>query len=125
MTSTGINIKMVDIGHWALQLTDSIRVPTEQYPIGCLMINGKTILVRPDTITQMSIHALKKPKVPVYAFTTSGDYYVYDDANSIDFEWPEILHDEIVNRVLGNLGMSQREPSLVQYSNTEKQIEGR
>lgn len=123
MLSSDIKVEQVDIGHWSDRINHSVKTPTATYPV--CRIDNVDIVVRPVSVPSVIVHFLKTPTKPVYAYTTSGDDYVYDDANSVDFEWPAQLHDEIVDRVLGNLGISQREPQLVQFSNLEQQKEGR
>ncbi len=118
----GKRVQLIPIGHWNQRINDSIRVPTDDYPV--CMQSGTKFTVYPGTVTSLHIHRLRKPTKPVYAYIVSGDDYVYDDATSIDFEWPEILHDEIINRVLNNMGISQREGALTNYSNIEQQKEG-
>lgn len=121
--TTDVKIEQVNVGHWADRANHSVKVPSATYPI-CRVDFGE-IVVRPITIASVDVHFLKTPTKPIYAYTTSDDEYVYDDDNSVDFEWPEILHDSIVDRVLANLGLSQREPELVQFSNIEQQKENR
>jgi hypothetical protein len=121
-TQAGRNIDSVPIAHWGYRSTSVLLPPNEDYPI-CLVERG-AIKVLPVTLPSIIIKFLKKPIKPVYSFTISGDQYVYDDAASVDIEWSEVLHDEIMNRVLSNLGINFREGTLIQYSQSEKQQEG-
>jgi hypothetical protein len=120
---TNIPITEYNIANWANAVNDSVRVPSATYPI-CLM-DYSQITVLPTSISKADVHFIKKPTKPVYAYTQSGDDYVYNDASSIDFEWPEQLHDAITNRVLANLGIPQQRMDMVQYSNLEQQKEGK
>lgn len=121
--SNGVKIDIVDIGMWYDRLNNPLKAPTTTYP-ACTFEN-RTITVRPASLTSCVVKYLKYPTAPVYAFTQVGTRYVYDDANSVALEFPEILHDDIVNRVLANLGLTNREPQVIQYSNLEMQKEGR
>lgn len=123
LPSTEIKVTLTDIAHWANSVNDSIRVPSTDYPI--CRIDNATINVRPVSVSAVVVHFVKKPSKPVYAFTESSDDYVYDDANSVDFEWTQELHGDIVKRVLGNLGISQSDYEKVQYSNLEQSTEGK
>lgn len=123
VTGTDIKIDMVNIDKWADRINNSVVGPDATYPVG--RIDNAAIYIRPTSVTSVDVHFLKTPKKPVYAFTPSDDDYVYNDGSSEDFEWPEILHDEIMNRVLANLGIAQREGELIQYSNLEQQKEGK
>jgi len=112
-------VQMVDEAHWGNRLNDSVRSPSADYPIANIFAVNK-IRVRPKSITQVTIGWLKQPTKPVYAYNVAGDDYIYDDTASSDYEWNEELDDEIMNRVLANLGISSREEALVQYSNLEQ-----
>lgn len=122
-TSADKKVALINIDKWAAAVNDTVRVPDDNNPIA--LIEGESIKVLPSSVPSVTIHYLKKPTEPVYATTQDGEDYVYDDGNSVDFEWGEEVHDEIMNRVLANLGISQREPALVQYSSIEQQKEGR
>lgn len=119
----GLPVTQLDISHWGSAIKDSVRVPDEMNPI-CRMYNDR-IVVRPTTITAVAVVAIKRPLKPVYSYSVVSDDYVYNDDTSIDIEWPEEIHDEIVDRVMASLGISQREGALAQYSNMEKSTEGR
>lgn len=121
--TTDVKVEEVLVGQWSDRANHSVKVPSETYPI--CRIDFGDIVVRPTSLTSVDVHFIKKPTKPVYAFTQSADDYVYDDANSVDFEWNEVLHPDIIDRVLGQLGLSQREGQMVQYSNIEKQTEGK
>lgn len=124
LTTDNKVVNMVDIAHWANAINDSVRVPSADDPIGTVVASGG-LLVRPTTLASVVVHYLVKPTKPVYAFTPSGTDYIYDDASSVDIQWSEILHDDIANRVLGALGIAQREGEAIQYSNMEQSKEGR
>lgn len=123
MDASGKKIDIVDIGMWADRINHPLKTPNTDYPV-CRFENRK-IIIRPTSLTQAVVHYLKHPTTVVYAFTLVGTRYVYDDANSVDFEWSAQVHDQITERVLANLGINMRELQLVQYSNTEFQKEGR
>lgn len=123
LTTGDLKVAQINVDRWASAINDSVRVPDASNPV--CRIDYASIKVVPTSLASVIVHYLKTPTKPVYAYTTSGDDYVYDDDNSVDFEWPEELHDEIMNRVLGNIGLAQREGELIQYSNIENQKEGR
>lgn len=123
LTTADKKVTIINIDKWHSAINDTVRVPDVENPIA--RIDNADIIVRPTSLASVIVHYLKRPTLPVWAYTESGDDYVYNDAASIDFEWPEELHDEIVNRVLTNLGISQRERDMIQYGNIEQQKEGR
>lgn len=121
--ATGKPVKEVDQARWDHLINHPIESPTTDYPI-CKFEN-KFIWARPVAIGELTVSFVKKPIRPVYAFTTSGGRYIYDDASSVDVEFDEILHDDIMNRVLKNLGISVREDFLVRVSEQDKMQEGK
>lgn len=121
--ASGKKIDIVDIGMWADRVNHPLKAPNTDYPV-CRFENRK-IIIRPTSIAQATVYYLKHPTLAVYAYTLAGTRYVYDDTNSIDFDWPAQVHDQITERVLANLGINMREMQLIQYSNTEFQKEGR
>jgi hypothetical protein len=68
---------------------------------------------------------LAPPIRPVYAYTVSGDDYIYNDSGSTDIEFDPLWHDTIVNRVLANLGINSRDLQVLGYSDKEKATEER
>ena len=122
VTGTNTVVDLVDIAHWGHRASNSITGPETSYPIA--RIDNDTITVLPNTVASVDVYYIKTPTKPVYAYTVVNDDYIYSDGSSVDFEWPEVLHSDISDRVMAALGLSQREASLIQYSNTELQKEG-
>ena len=121
--SSGVKIDIVDIAMWYDRISHPLKTPSTTYPV-CTFEN-KTITVRPTSLASCVVKYLKYPTPPVYAYSVSGTRYIYDDAASTEIEWPIIVHDYIVNRVLASLGLNIRENAVIQYSNIEQQKEGR
>jgi hypothetical protein len=59
---------------------------------------------------------LRVPVIPVWASTLVDGRPVYDPANSVDIESPDITHNEILMGTLQFLGISIREPELQMYA---------
>lgn len=120
---SGIEIHQVDNKKWGTRKSHPIKVATATYPI--CNITNQAIEVLPSSIVNLKVAFLKKPTKPVWAYDVVGSRYVYNDTNSVDFEWNEILHDDIMNRVLGNLGIPIRDFQLVNQSERDKAQEGK
>jgi hypothetical protein len=123
-TSDDKKVEIIEQGSWDDRINNPVKVPTTEYPV-CMIYGSFAIQVRPTTVSQVKIWSLAKPTRPVYAYTVSGTRYVYDDANSVDIGWSEELYDEIMNRVLANIGLNMRELVLMQASQQEKMQEGK
>lgn len=116
-------IEIVDIAMWADRINHPLKAPNTDYPV-CRFENKK-IFVIPTSLATCTVYYLKYPTTAVYAFSQVGTRYVYDEANSVDFEWPVQTHDMIMNRVLQNLGLNMREVMLIQNSQQDKIQEGK
>lgn len=123
ITSTGsTEIKWVKDDQFVYRANHPVKFPTASYPIANNF--NQSLQVLPSaTFSYAIMSVLKRPTKPVYAYVTSGDRYVYDDANSIDFEWQESVHDIIMERTLSNLGINMRSPEMIQYSNSNRQFD--
>lgn len=119
----GKKIEIVDVGMWYDRLNHPLKAPSTDYPV--CMFENRQINVRPTSLSSCVVKYLKYPTLPVYAYTTSGTRYVYSDASSVALEWPEIVFDDIINRVLANLGLTNRELMVMQYAQNEKVQEGK
>lgn len=120
-TASGLQVQKLTIAEYSKRITHPNLPPVADYPI--CKFEGNTIYVYPKTDVIVNYIAL--PTKPVYATTLVGDDYVYDDDNSIDIEFPEPLHDDIMNRVLSNIGINMRDAQLMQFSDQQKASEGR
>lgn len=103
---------------WAAQ--SEIRKPTAQHPIA-RMEDQKRFQVLPTSITEVELSYVRYPEKPVWAYTTSGGFNVYDAANSVQIELPEICATEFVVSLLNYLGISIREPILINWAERKKQ----
>ena len=63
---------------------------------------------------------IKIPNKPVWAFTEVNNAPVYDPANSNDWELPDSVHNDLVEKVLTYIGVSTRDNNLYQYGESEQ-----
>lgn len=95
------------------------KAPTTTYPI-CRMY-GSTIEIAPaDPGQKVIVSYFKPPTSVVYAFTQSGENYNYDDDNSVDWEWSQLMTDDIVLRVLSNFGINLKDGQLIEYGELQE-----
>ncbi len=95
--------------------------PSADYPI-CTFYNS-TIQFYPVNITNVKITYLKEPVKPVWAYTIDeeSERVVYDDDASVDIEWGEENHNEIIIKTMDYLGINLREGDLLSFSQMKKQ----
>lgn len=117
-----VTVSILTLGEYNYRFNHPTKGPDATHPI-CKFLNDM-IFVAP--MSDVSVIYVSKPIKPFYAVdSVPGDQYQYNDANTIDIEWDERLHDDIMNRVLANLGIPNRDGQMIQYSQVEKQQEGK
>ena len=121
VTANGKSVNKLTIAEYNHRFNHPIKAPHINYPI--CRFEGEKIYVSPRL--DVTVTYLATPVSPKYAFNKVGDDYVYDDGNSVDLEFDEVLHDDVMNRTLANLGINMRDPALMQYSFNEKATENR
>lgn len=99
---------------WAI-LDSVLRQPTSQYPI-CVFLADDTIQFYPEYIKLAYMSYIRYPKKPIWGYTIVGGIPVYDPNTSVDIELPEICADELAVTILDRLGITIREPGLVEWS---------
>lgn len=98
----------------------AIRTPSKQYPIA--RIKGLKIEVAPVDLKSIELTYLRYPKKPVWGYTTAGGFSTYNASTSQDIEMPEVCAEEIVYMCLNRLGISIREPMLIQWAERNRQM---
>lgn len=97
-----------------------IKTPSTDYPVSA-MYEDK-IRIYPD-LTDVVIVYVRYPVTPVWAYTLSGSNPVYDSGNSVHFELPSDMHNEICMLILQNVGVNLSHAELTQFAQA-KEIQG-
>lgn len=97
--------------------------PSTNHPI-CLYEDNK-VLVYPTSITgKVGAQYVKKPTDIQWAFTTNpAGAYIYDSANSVDFELHNSERTEVILKILLYQGIVIRDPQIVQVAAQKVQQE--
>jgi hypothetical protein len=103
----------------ATRLSSELLKPTLEYPIAC--IYDKYIQVYPANVGTLKFTYLRKPAVPIWAFTTTNGVPLFDAANSVDFDYPDECINELVIRMASVMGINISNNLLLQYTNQMKQ----
>lgn len=110
-----------DNERWAY-LQSSLRRPTKEYPI-CTFLGQDIIQFYPIDTRSAHFTYLRYPQTPVWAYNLDPDGFpIYDAANSVDIEFPEICADEMAVTLLNRIGISIREAGLTEWANFNKQM---
>jgi len=109
---------VTDNERWAY-LQSTLRKPTKRFPI-CTFI-GDGLQFYPENIKTALLTYIRYPKTPVWAYTIAPDGFpTYNPVTSEDIELPEIVCDELAATLLNRMGISIREPGLVDWANYVK-----
>jgi len=100
-----------------------LTASTKDFPT--YLYENKKLYVRPTSINQagdITVDFLRKPKNIVWAFTTGAQgQYIYDSANSQNFELQESEQTRIILKILLYAGIIIRDPQIVQAAASEVQ----
>ena len=118
---TGQMVEILESNVFIERINHPNKPPSASFPM--LMMYGNNIEVLPVSIDNIVLSYFKLPKEAVYAFTVDDDEYVYNDAQSVDWEWSKTIEDRIINRTLANLGITIKDRDLVQFSQAERMQE--
>lgn len=73
--------------------------------------------VLPEQVQMIKLRYLKYPTTPVWAYDVDSlDNVTYNETNSTDFDWREILTNDIVRFVLRDVGIHLRDPEIQNYA---------
>lgn len=96
------------------RLNSQFDAPSYEYPI---VTNYQNFLqFYPLDLTQAELMYIRKPVDPLWAFTVVDGEPVYNAANSVDFELPEDMLDELVMTICEYMGVNVKRADMVQYS---------
>ena len=99
--------------------------PSTKYPV--YLYENNKLTVYPKTIQSgVNVDYIRKPLNPIWDFTSSASNnyaYVYDSANSINFELHESEQTEIILKVLLYAGVVVKDPTIIQVAAQQVQQE--
>ena len=117
--STNIPVDIVEPKDVNQILRSSLVKPSLQYPIALLGAEGgtaKVFSIFPESITQVMIYHYRNLNTPKWNYVTIGGKPIYNHSGSSGFKISSRCHGEIVVKILEYLGVSIREPEVVQYA---------
>ena len=95
-----------------------LKRPTTWDPVAVIRDDG--IHVYPNSIASAEIAYIKYPEEPIFAYTLHTGYITEDVPGTTEFEWPEILHMDLVRIMLSFTGVHLRDEQLFQYAEQKK-----
>lgn len=121
-TNAGVTkeVELIRDDKWSFRINRITAGPSYDNPV-CRQYNGN-IELRPTDLQGLALTYLKYPTKTRWAYTLNGNSRpVYDDANSVDFEWGEENHMDIMARALQFLGINLEDVNLQQYKDYRQQ----
>lgn len=114
-----LEVEIVPESEWINRKNDPIDPPNEDYPICAIR---EQLQVVPD-ITPIKLYYLRKPVIMQFAYTTSGNDLIYDAGSSVDCDWPEDCHTDLILRACPYLGIPLNDDMMVKIKAYKKQTE--
>jgi hypothetical protein len=112
-------IEKVKKSEYLYLASSKLTKPTEDFPV--YYFDNQEFNVLPNTLTQCVIDYIRRPLDPEWAFTTGGSgQYIYDAANSQDFEIHESDETDLVLKILAYAGVVIKDPTVIQVAQQQE-----
>jgi hypothetical protein len=123
-TKEEVGFEIVDDAQWHSRINRKTAAPSADYPI--CNIQATQIEIRPTSLNNVKLTYLKMPAKVVWGYTLVSGRPVYADTggvngNSVDPDWPEITHNDLINRACSYLGLHIIDKDLIQFSEIKKE----
>jgi hypothetical protein len=102
------------------RLGNPITPPTKEYPIVCYYAGY--LQFYPVDLLNINMSYIRLPVTPKYVVKQENGIDVYDSANSVEFEWPERFHSDLLRMLIGYLAPSLKDAELTQFNEAKKQV---
>jgi hypothetical protein len=95
-----------------------LKRPTTWDPVAVIRAEG--IQVYPITLNEVDFTYIRYPEQPNFSYVVQAGYIEEDQSNTVEFEWPEHLHMDLVRIMLSYCGINIRDEQLFQYAEQKK-----
>jgi hypothetical protein len=100
------------------RINSYITPPELEYPV--VIYENTYFQFYPIDLLNVSMSYLRLPVTPIYALKQENGIDVYDSATSIQFEWPEQYHADLVRMIVGYLAPASKDMNMSNYIETKK-----
>jgi len=100
------------------RLGDAIISPENEYPIA--VYRDTYIQFYPITLQSINWSYLRMPNTPIYRSQSVNGINKYYHPTSVQFEWPEYLHNDLLRIILGYISIAAKDGGVSQYIETKK-----
>ncbi len=118
-TVTFSEVETVDDDKFTGRKRSSLKAPTNDYPI--CNFNNTFVEFAPADLGEVEFIYLRLPADPVWGFNIVNTIELYDAAQSTNFEWNEIVTDDLSAIILDYIGINIREIPLDEWAKLYKQ----
>lgn len=105
-------VKILSNNKYYYRLESDLVSPSKAYPICSLQSDH--IEFAPSNLRNVEFSYLRQPGSPKWDYTLVNNREVYNPSGSVDFEFEDIVHNEICMKILSYIGVHLREPDLIQ-----------
>ena len=115
------DIELLTDAQIAERLSNSIKMPTKKNP--CMAQYGTYWQFYPSDLKKVHLTYLRLPNTPYYAYTIDEetDEYIFDETNSVNFEYPADCLTDIVRLVLTYVNRNLKELQDANFNELLKQ----
>ena len=105
------------------RLNSSIVAPSIEHPIAVQAANGFIIYTTTSAVGSglAFLTYLRRPHRPYWAFTEVDGNPIYNPTNSVNFEFEDQVHNELITKILTYLGIHIRDKDIYTYSTAQEQ----
>lgn len=103
------------------RLGNPITAPEKEYPIA--VYENTFFQFYPIDLLNIEMSFLRLPAAPVFTVKQENGVDVYDSANSVEFEWDEMYHSDLVRILVGYLAPALKDANLSSFIE-QKKIQG-
>jgi len=102
------------------RMSNPITYPELEYPV--VIYENTYLQFYPINLLNVDIAYFRLPITPIYALKQEDGIDVYDSVNSVQFEWAEQFHNDLVRMIIGYLAPASKDANMTQFNEQKKQI---
>ena len=119
-TSINVPIEVMSDSEFSDREQSQLLPPTMKRPICNYYTSGLRVL--PESVSEIELTYLRRPATPIRNYTIdSNDEAIYNSTGSVDFEYPDVMHNDICIRICEYFGINIREEALINFANQRKE----
>ena len=112
-----VPVEIVDKDKEGYRLSSSIVYPTKLNPIA--IFESTYLQVHPVGISTIKFPYLRYPVDALWAYTVVNGRPVFNQTNSIDLEWEDMVINDIIMQALKSIGISIKDADVLGFAQNE------